>query len=32
MVYGKTKLLFPFCFSYFPESKWSMDIEYVDQA
>ena len=32
MVYEKTKLLFPFCFSYIPANKWSMDIEYVDQA
>ena len=32
MVYGKTKLLFPFYFSYFPANKWSMGIEYVDQA
>ena len=31
-IYEKTKLLFPFCFSYFPGNKWSMGIEYVDQA
>ena len=31
-IYEKTKLLFPFCFSYFPANKWSMGIEYVDQA